>query len=78
MTKDERRAEFETLFDQMPGKPVERIRAICEILHCAEITVRIWRTNGEKSGRVIPEQKLQILKDALAARAPADVPLSVG
>lgn len=78
MTKEERRAEFETLFDQMPGKPVERIRAICEILHCAEITVRIWRTNGEKSGRVIPEQKLQILKDALAARAPADVPLSVG
>lgn len=78
MTKDERRAEFETLFGKMPGRPVERIRTICEILHCAEITVRIWRIKGEKSGRVIPEQKLQILKDALAARAPADVPLSVG
>lgn len=71
MTKEERRAEFETLFGKMPGRPVDRIRAICEILHCAEITVRIWRIKGEKSGRVIPEQKLQILKDAMAARSAA-------
>ncbi len=61
----ERAAEFERLLAAIPAeKNVDRIRKVCEILHCEENTVRVWRLRtGTK--RVIPAAKLAILKDSL-------------
>lgn len=66
MTKDQlnRKQQFDALFDTIPGRNIERIRKVCDVLFCQENTVRIWRM--ENPPRVIPESKLKILKRALS------------
>ena len=60
MTPEQRKAEFDKLFDSLPGKNVERIRAVADVLFCRENTVRIWRM--KQPTRVIPESKLKMLQ----------------
>jgi hypothetical protein len=60
MTPAERKAAFDKLFDSLPGKNVEKIRAVADTLYCRENTVRIWRM--QKPTRVIPESKLKMLQ----------------
>lgn len=64
MTKEQRKAEFDRLFESIPGRNIDRIRAVCGILFCKPNTVRVWRV---KTGlnRVIPADKLQILQREL-------------
>jgi hypothetical protein len=63
MTPDQRKTEFDKLFDSLPGKNVEKIRRIADVLCCRENTIRIYRLR--KTTRVIPEGKLRILQRAL-------------
>jgi hypothetical protein len=66
MTEDQqrRKAEFDKLFDSLPGKNIEKIRRIADILYCRENSVRIYRL--KKPTRVIPDGKLKILRRELA------------
>lgn len=66
MTAEERKAEFDKLFDSLPGKNIEKIRAVADALYCRENTVRIWRLR--KPTRVIPEVKLKLLKRFFAMK----------
>lgn len=61
MTPQERQAEFNRLFDALPGKNIEKIRAVCAILHLQENTIRLYRL--KKPARTIPERSLHILRD---------------
>lgn len=63
MTPTERQAEFNALFDALPGKNIEKIRRVCAILHLQENTVRLYRT--KPPARTVPERSLRILRDAL-------------
>lgn len=63
MTKTERQAEFNRLFETIPGKNTDRIKRVCEILFCLPNSVRIYRMKNPP--RVIPEAKLKILQRAL-------------
>lgn len=63
MTPEQRTKALDDIFKSLDGKNIEKIRKICSILHCEENTVRIWRMSG--THRVIPEQKVRILQDAL-------------
>ena len=65
MTPKERQAEFNRLFESIPGKNTERITRVCEILFCKPNSVRIYRMKTPP--RVIPEAKLKILQRALAS-----------
>lgn len=65
MDKQQRIDGFNAIFESLPGKNIDKIRAICAVLHCTENTVRIWRM--KEPPRVIPEAKLRILQDRLAA-----------
>ena len=60
MTATDRKQAFDKLFDSLPGKNVEKIRAVCAVLFCRENTVRVWRM--KKPARVIPEAKLKMLQ----------------
>lgn len=63
MNQEQRKAEFDRLYESIPGKNVERIRRVCDILFCKPNTVRVWRM--AKPPRTIPESKLLILRRAL-------------
>ena len=63
MTPTERKAAFDKLFDSLPGKNVERIRRMADVLCCRENTIRIYRLKNPT--RIIPESKLRILQRAL-------------
>lgn len=65
MTPTERKAEFDRLFESLPGRNIERLRRVADALFCKENTVRIWRMKAPP--RVIPEAKLKILQRALKA-----------
>lgn len=65
MNQEQRKAEFDRLYEAIPGKNVERIRRVCDILFCKPNTVRVWRM--AKPPRTIPESKLLILRRALGA-----------
>ena len=66
MTTDERRAEFNALFEALPEKRnIDRLKRVAGLLFCKVNTVRIWRMKNPP--RVIPEAKLMILKRALSA-----------
>lgn len=69
MTPDQlrRKAEFDQLFDSMPGKNIERLRRIADILCVKENSVRIWRM--KRPTRVIPDSKLRIIQRELARQA---------
>lgn len=60
MTATDRKREFDKLFESLPGKNIEKIRAVCAVLFCQENTVRIWRM--KQPARVIPEAKLKMLQ----------------
>lgn len=62
MTPEQRQQEFNALFDALPGKNIEKIRAVCAILHLQENTVRLYRMRTPS--RFIPERSLRILRDA--------------
>ena len=64
MTSEQRKAEFDKLFDSLPGKNVEKIRRMADVLCCAENTIRIYRL--KKPTRTIPASKLRILQRELA------------
>ena len=65
MTHDERNTEFRRLFNLRPGKHrIERVRAVCGMLHCSESTAWIWLGNNTK--RPAPVAKLKLLCDAIA------------
>ena len=66
MTPEQRKQEFDRLFESIPGKNIEKIRKVCSILHCKENTVRTWRM--EQPPKFIPEAKVKILADALARK----------
>lgn len=61
-----RKEEFDRLFNSLPGKNVERLRAVADVLFCKTNTVRIWRM--KEPPRVIPDAKLQMLQRHFAAR----------
>lgn len=63
MTPQERQAEFNALFDALPGKNIEKIRRVCAVLHLQENTVRLYRM--ATPSRYIPERSLKILRTAL-------------
>lgn len=65
MTPQQRQEEFNRLFDAIPGKNMDRIRRVCEILHYQPNTVRIFRM--AQPPRMIPERSLRILRDTLSA-----------
>ncbi len=60
MTPEDRKREFDKLFDSLPGKNVEKLRTVAGVLFCQENSVRIWRMR--RPPRVIPESKLRILQ----------------
>ena len=60
MTATDRKRDFDKLFESLPGKNIEKIRAVCAVLFCQENTVRIWRM--KQPARVIPEAKLKMLQ----------------
>ena len=66
MTKEERQAEFNRLFESIPGRNIDRIRKVCEILHYRENTLRVYRIKNPT--RVMPERQLKILARELAKR----------
>lgn len=63
MTPAQRQAEFNALFDALPGKNIEKIRKVCSILFCKPNSVRLYRM--KTPSRYIPEAKINILKRAL-------------
>lgn len=62
MTPDQqrRKQEFDKLFESLPGKNVERLRSVADVLYCKINSVRIWRMKNPP--RVIPEAKLKMLQ----------------
>lgn len=65
MTPEQRKAEFDRLYESIPGKNTDRIKRVCDVLFCKPNSVRIWRM--AKPPRVIPEAKLRILERAINA-----------
>jgi hypothetical protein len=64
MTPIERKAEFDRLYETLPGRNIDRIRAVCDVLFCKPNTVRIWRMKATQ--QIIPESKLRILQRVFA------------
>lgn len=65
--QQERRQEFNRIFDSLPGKNVEKIRLVASIIGVKENTVRIYRTSTHS--RTIPEFKLSVLREATSPKA---------
>lgn len=64
MTPQQRKAEFDRLFESLPGpRNIDRLRWVSEALFCKINTARIWRMKTPP--RVIPEAKLRILQRAV-------------
>jgi hypothetical protein len=65
MTPDQerRKKEFDQLFESIPGKNIDRVRRVCQILHYQPNTIRILRMANPP--RVIPERMLAILRKEL-------------
>lgn len=71
MTPEQRQQEFNQLFDALPGKNIDKIRAVCATLHLRENTVRLYRLDPKARGvRIIPERSLKILRDRLGKDLP--------
>lgn len=69
MTPEERKTEFNRLFESIPGKNIDRVKAVAEVLFCRHNTVRIWRIKNPT--RIIPEAKLMMLKRHFEGQAQA-------
>ena len=59
----ERKAEFDAIFDALPGKNIEKLRAVAKVLCLQVNTVRGWRM--DEPYRVISPGRLQILRQQL-------------
>lgn len=59
--RDKRRQEFHRIFRAIPGRNIDRIRRVAEVLHCQENTVRFYLLKTANA-RVIPAGKLEILR----------------
>lgn len=64
MNTEQRHAEFNKIIEMLPGKNADKLRKICELLECGEVTARRWQT--PKCNRPIPEHKIKILKKLMA------------
>lgn len=66
MTEDQarRKAEFDRLYESIPGKNMDRIRRVCEILCYRPNTIHILRM--KRPTRFMPDRMLEILRQALA------------
>ena len=68
--REQRRAEFNAVYDSIPGDDAAKVAKICEILGYEPHTVRVLRVKT-KAHKVIPPAKLNILKRELAREAAA-------
>jgi hypothetical protein len=66
MTPEQRKTEFNRLYEALPGKNTDRIKLVCEALFCKPNTVRVWRM--KQPTRVIPESKLKVLQRHFSTR----------
>jgi hypothetical protein len=66
MNTQQRKQEFDKLFEALPGTNVERINAVCQAILVKPGTVRIWRMKAPP--RVPSARSLQMLKQALARK----------
>lgn len=66
MTPEQRKQEFDRLFESIPGKNIEKIRRVCSILHYKENTVRMLTMRNPP--KIMPEAKIKILAEALARK----------
>lgn len=62
-----RHAEFNRLFDSMPGKKADRVREVAKAALVRTTTVRAWLL--KKPHRVPSERSLALLKQALAPKS---------
>jgi len=67
MTPEQRQAEFNRLFEAIPGRNVDRIKRVCDAILCRPNTVRIWRM--ARPPRVISARSLQMLRRHLDGAA---------
>lgn len=64
MTREERKAEFDRLFQSIEANNKTRVKTVVKILHCKPGTVHIWCMDNPP--RVIPENSLKVLSDGIA------------
>ncbi|MCE2909393.1 MAG: hypothetical protein LW712_11175 [Burkholderiaceae bacterium] len=66
MTPDQaqRKAEFDRLFESLPGTNVQRIASVCQAIAVKTGTVRIWRLKAPP--RVPSQRSIDLLKQALS------------
>ena len=62
-----RKAEFDRLFESIPGRNIDRVRLVAEILCYKPNTVRNMRMK-KRTLRVIPTRMLDVLRRELARR----------
>ena len=63
MTPEHRRAEFDLIWQRMPGRNIDKLRSIATICGVRENTVRIWRIMRDMpTHRTIPAGRLGLLK----------------
>lgn len=67
MNTEQRRTEFMTLFNAIPGRNIDKIRKVCTILFYKENTVRIMLVDPDRKsgGKTMPEAKLRLLRREL-------------
>lgn len=63
-----RKAEFNRLFESIPGRNKFRVKLVAEILGYKPNTVRVWRMKNQKQVRVISERMLALLRAELGRR----------
>jgi hypothetical protein len=69
MTNEQRQAEFNRLYETIPGRNIDRIRKVCDILGYKLNTIRVWRIKNPT--RFCPERQLRILARELAKESAA-------
>lgn len=60
LTAEQRSAEFHELWNRLPGRKIDKMRVVRDVLFASAVTIRIWRMKD--TGRPIPEAKLRILQ----------------
>lgn len=63
--EQQRKAEFDRIFESLPGSNIDRIRAVTATLLVRENTVRGWRL--ARPHRVPSERMMGLLRRAVAA-----------
>ena len=60
LTPAQRTTEFHKLWDRLPGRKIDKMRTVRDVLFTSATTIRIWRMKDTQ--RPIPEAKLRILQ----------------